>query len=34
VAVVNALGEVVGSIHASKIINMLFGQADATNDIT
>ena len=34
VAVVNALGEVVGSIHASKIINMLFGQADATDDIT
>jgi len=32
VAVVNVLGEIVGSIHAAKIINMLFGRSNTTND--
>ena len=32
VAVINTLGEVVGSIHSAKIISMLFGQGNATHD--
>ena len=32
VAVVNEMGDIVGSIHASRIINMLFGQAVINDD--
>jgi glycine betaine/proline transport system ATP-binding protein len=32
VAVVDGLGHIVGSVHASKIIHMLFGNANTTDD--